>query len=382
MPICIYIYIYMVTSFSKHTSKLLQKSHKIKHPKLQRKEKKKKNMSETNIESYPPIFRQLYNPIQKPDTKNQQIKLNTPINNIDMLPIVDMQHLDLDNLDKICREWGIFRLVNHGIPTNLLKSLHEYAKKILDIPYEVKDGLIGNYPINYFWGTPALTKEGKPLRRRVSGHNFDWMEGFNVPFSQLCDSSPLIDDHTLFNPFRKLLEEYSEFITKTAVTIYEAMIESLKLDVQVARRNIDESSGLIRVYRYPKHSNNVGDIKGLHVHTDSSIVSILSEAEVGGLKFLKDDQWYDVQPVPGTLIVNLGDMMQVMSDDKYKSVQHKVELNKQKARLSVCYFVFPEKNTLLHSSIYKPFTYNDFRDRVQLDLKTIGHKIALQSFKL
>ncbi|KAH9623213.1 hypothetical protein KSS87_002425 [Heliosperma pusillum] len=338
-------------------------------------------MSESNFESYPPLFRPSNNMTQKPDTKNQQIKLDTSSNNIDMLPIVDMQHLDLDYLDKVCKEWGIFRLVNHGIPTNLFKSLQEHVKKIFDIPYEVKQGFVSKCPINYFWGTPALNQEGQALRRRVSGHNFDWMEGFNVPFSQLHNYHHLIDDHPLFNTFRKLLVEYCEFITKIASIIFEAMVESLRLDVQVARRNIDESSGLVRVYRYPKH-NNVDEIKGLHVHTDSSILSILSEDEVGGLKFLKDDRWYDAQPVPDTLIVNLGDMMQVVSDDKYKSVKHKVELNKHNERLSICYFVFPEENTLIHSSNYKPFTYNDFRAQVQLDLQTVGHKIALQSFKL
>ncbi|KAL2926969.1 Gibberellin 2-beta-dioxygenase 6 [Bienertia sinuspersici] len=180
----------------------------------------------------------------------------------------------------------------------------------------------------------------------------------------------------------KLLEEYKEHLTRIASTIFEAMILNLKPNnLDAIKEYLDESTGLIRVYRYPSHSNGE-QAKGLHEHTDSSILSILSEDQVGGLRFFKDEQWFKVKPNPTTLVVNLGDMMQVISDDEYKSVKHKVELNKEKERVSICYFVFPEENTLIHSSHFKPFTYNDFRAQVQLDLKTHGSKIGLVNFKL
>lgn len=50
---------------------------------------------------------------------------------------------------------------------------------------------------------------------------------------------------------------------------------------------------------------------GMEVHTDSSVLSILNQDEVGGLEVLKDKEWIEVRPVSNTLIVNLGDMMQV-----------------------------------------------------------------------
>ena len=74
--------------------------------------------------------------------------------------------------------------------------------------------------------------------------------------------------------------------------------------------------------------------------------------------------------------------LQALSDDEYKSVKHKVKLNKQEERVSICYFVFPQENTLIQSSKYKPFTYNEFRAQVQLDVKTVGSKIGLQNFRL
>ncbi|KAJ8446190.1 hypothetical protein Cgig2_015961 [Carnegiea gigantea] len=182
---------------------------------------------------------------------------------------------------------------------------------------------------------------------------------------------------------RNLLEEYRRHLTRLASTLFEAMVRGLGLKLELPRSTyLDESTELVRVYRYPRSSVDKELANGMHVHTDSSLLSILNEDQVGGLQFLKDDQWSDVKPIPSTLIVNLGDMMQALSDDEYKSVTHKVKLSKQKERVSICYFVFPQENALIHTSKYKPFTYNDFRAQVQLDVKTVGWKIGLQNFKL
>lgn len=310
---------------------------------------------------------------------------------MDPLPSIDMQCLDDNKLDKACREWGIFRVVNHGVPTELLRKLRDHSKTIFDLPFESKQGLAksANYcpPIKYFWGTPALSLSGVALPRASPALNLDWVEGLNVPLGQICPSLDpqhldLDHDDSLIIAFRNLLEEYRGHLTRLASTLFEAMVRSLKLELEQPKMYLDESTELVRVYRYPRGSVDHEQANGMHVHTDSSVLSILYEDEVGGLQFLKDDLWLDVKPIPTSLIVNLGDMMQALSDDEYKSVKHKVKLNKQRERVSICYFVFPEENTLIESSKYKPFTYNDFRAQVQHDVKTVGWKIGLQSFKL
>lgn len=72
-----------------------------------------------------------------------------------------------------------------------------------------------------------------------------------------------------------------------------------------------------------------------------------------------------------------------MSDDEYKSVEHKVMLNKYRERISVGYFVFPEENTLIVGSKgkYRPFTYKHFRAQVQEDVAKIGRKVGLSRFR-
>lgn len=89
------------------------------------------------------------------------------------------------------------------------------------------------------------------------------------------------------------------------------MAMKLKLDEEQSKSNLSESTGNIRVYRYP--SCSIPDTAwGIDVHTDSSVLSILYECEVGGLEVLRDDEWFQVKPICNALIVNLGDMMQVL----------------------------------------------------------------------
>lgn len=99
-------------------------------------------------------------------------------------------------------------------------------------------------------------------------------------------------------------------MSRIARTIFEAMVRNLHLDSTQSHSDLSESTGLVRVYRYPNFSK-ADEALGMEVHTDSSVLSILNEDQVGGLEVFKDDKWLLVQPIPGSLIVNLGDMMQV-----------------------------------------------------------------------
>jgi len=110
------------------------------------------------------------------------------------------------------------------------------------------------------------------------------------------------------------MEEYGKHITRIAVSLFEAIAQTLNLELSGNRRSeyLSESTGLIRVYRYPQSSEEAArEALGMEVHTDSSVISILREDESGGLEIMKGEEWFCVKPVANTLIVNLGDMMQV-----------------------------------------------------------------------
>ncbi|KAL3530896.1 hypothetical protein ACH5RR_010218 [Cinchona calisaya] len=334
--------------------------------------------TDSDDSSYPPLFR---------PRKTSQIlrvdsdEINQKVQEFDPLPLIDFECINHKKLDEACREWGMFRLINHGIPLTHLKKLHDHAKALFSLTYEKKETSFSNIPISYFWGTPGLTPSGVAIQRGSSPlQNINWVEGFHVLLNLL--SQLQYDDPTL-ESFRCVLEEYGRHQTRLATTIFEALALNLQLDCKRTRAYLSPATGHLRVHRYPCcYEAEQLQAWGIDVHTDSSVLSILHQDQVGGLQVYSHDQWFDVKPQFNSLIVHLGDMMQAMSDDIYVAAKHRVKVNKHKERMSVGYFVFPYENTVIESSKYKPFTYPDFRAEVQQDLKTVGHKIGLQKFKL
>ncbi|GKA61129.1 gibberellin 2-beta-dioxygenase 8 [Tanacetum coccineum] len=345
--------------------------------------------SVTTSLSYPPCFR--------PNSPQLSQQPNTPHDQKhelehDPLPVIDLQHINLKKLEEACKDWGIFRLVNHGIPLTLMSKVHEHVAKVFDIGFETKQNIFESIPasvLSYFWGTPALTPAGVALYK--DGDNkqsdqgtisYNWVEGLNYPLSQgsldFC-----LDQYPMVRDMRTSLEEYGVHQERIAKSIFGAMSQNLT-NCEENEGYLSPSTGILRVYRYPRSFfDKSTKVWGMEAHTDSSVVTILNQYEVAGLQVLSPiDEWIDAKPIPNTLLVHLGDMMQAISDDKYKSVKHRVMVNRERERISVGYFVFPDNDCVIRSSNYKPFTYLDFRNQVQHDIKNLGVKVGLSRFKL
>ncbi|KAK6159086.1 hypothetical protein DH2020_006400 [Rehmannia glutinosa] len=174
--------------------------------------------------------------------------------------------------------------------------------------------------------------------------------------------------------------EYGRHQTRIAETIFSTIAEDLNFPPPKSKSYLSMPTGFLRVYRYLRCP--MADQRwGINAHTDSSVFSILHQDQVGGLQVYKNNKWVDVKPIHDTLIVNLGDMMQAMSNDSYVSVTHRVKVNRHKERISIGYFVFPAEDAVIESSKYKPFTYADFQAEKEMDLKTVGKKIGLPRFR-
>ncbi|KAG0513744.1 hypothetical protein BDA96_10G128700 [Sorghum bicolor] len=88
---------------------------------------------------------------------------------------------------------------------------------------------------------------------------------------------------------------------------------------------------------------------GLVPHSDPGVLTVLAQDGIGGLQVKQNDEdgtsrWVDVKPVPGALVINVGDLLQIMSNDEYKSVDHRVIMNtREEARVSIAIFFNPGK---------------------------------------
>ncbi|GJW68732.1 DMR6-like oxygenase 2-like protein [Tanacetum coccineum] len=88
---------------------------------------------------------------------------------------------------------------------------------------------------------------------------------------------------------------------------------------------------------------------GVGRHKDALVLTILAQDDVGGpeVKRKSDGEWIFVKPAPNTFIINVGDIIQVWSNDRYESVEHRVILNSKKERFSIPFFLCPSYDTVV-----------------------------------
>jgi len=110
---------------------------------------------------------------------------------------------------------------------------------------------------------------------------------------------------------------------------------------------------------------------GLAAHTDSTLLTILYQNNISGLQVhRKGTGWVTVAPVPGGLVINVGDLLHILSNGLYPSVLHRVLVNRVKQRLSVAYLCGPPPNVEIcpHENLvgpnqprlYKSVTWNEY----------------------
>ncbi|KAF7033954.1 hypothetical protein CFC21_045016 [Triticum aestivum] len=307
------------------------------------------------------------------------------------LPTVDLEAEEsrlTEQLAAACRDPGVFRLVNHGVPCELTARLFGLARGLLELDAANKSRLPG-----YFCGTPALA--ALPVKE------INWLEGLHVEATAAHgdrshsspDGADGEADGTAFSKFREAVSgEYVAHMARIARKLFDALAAGeLGLDSEQRASYLTERGSIFRAYRYPASGAGRRQL-GMEAHTDSSVLSILNQDMVGGLQVFYGGRWLAVRPVEGAVVVNVGDMLQAMSGDAYRSPEHRVVAPgwTEADRMSLCYFAFPEEDAVIvgpasacrPEELYRAFSYGEFREQVQADVKATGSKVGLARFRL
>ncbi|KAE8022540.1 hypothetical protein FH972_008331 [Carpinus fangiana] len=274
------------------------------------------------------------------DSHNSSETTNTQIT----IPVIDLSDIVGRRADKVAvvrraaEEGGFFQVVNHGIAERVLEDMLEAARGFHELPTEVK--------ADYY------SRESMRKVRYFSNYRL-----YNLRFANWRDTlgcvmgpEPL-DPQELPLVCRDIIIEYSKQVHKLGITLFELLSEALGLkpDHLIDLECANGHQVLCHYYpACPEPELTMGAAK----HSDPDFLTILLQDHIGGLQVLHQNHYIDVPPIPGALIVNIGDLLQLMSNDRFKSVEHRVLTNKQGPRVSVaCFFT-----THLHPStmIYGP----------------------------
>ncbi|KAK1362998.1 Gibberellin 3-beta-dioxygenase 1 [Heracleum sosnowskyi] len=169
------------------------------------------------------------------------------------------------------------------------------------------------------------------------------------------------------------------------------MLESLGItEVDIDRASREGKSGgeaVIQLNSYPV-CPDPDRAMGLAAHTDSSLLTILHQNKTSGLQiFKKGTGWLTVQPQTGVLVVNIGDLMHILSNGLYPTVLHRALVNGKQQRISVAYIYGPPANVHIsplpklvdhyHLCLYRPVTWSEY-----LELKSKHFRDTLSVIRI
>ncbi|KAH1261387.1 Protein DMR6-LIKE OXYGENASE 1 [Glycine max] len=299
---------------------------------------------------------------------------------IDLSPITNHRVSDpsaieglVKEIGSACNEWGFFQVTNHGVPLTLRQNIEKASKLFFAQSAEEKRKVSRNEssPAGYY-----DTEHTKNVR--------DWKEVFDFLAKEPTFIPVTSDEHddrvnqwTNQSPeyplnFRVVTQEYIQEMEKLSFKILELIALSLGLEAKRFEEFfIKDQTSFIRLNHYPPCP--YPDLAlGVGRHKDPGALTILAQDEVGGLEVRRkaDQEWIRVKPTPDAYIINIGDTVQVWSNDAYESVDHRVVVNSEKERFSIPFFFFPAHDTEVkpleelineqNPSKYRPYKWGKF----------------------
>ena len=234
----------------------------------------------------------------------------------------------------------------------------------------------------------------------------------HVPYPDAADDDPRnfhavdgVNQWPDLDGFRTTMIEYLAACEQLALRLLAMFSEALGEEPDRLHRHFGpDHTSFVRLNYYPTSDpltadeaaaadvTPLGDM-ALHHHSDAGAMTLLLQDQVGGLQVLVGDTWIDVEPIPGAIVVNFGDMMQVWSNDRFKAALHRVAPRTTKARYSLPYFFNPSYDTdyaPLPGAVaageqphYRTINWGDFRQaRADGDFADYGHEIQIADFRL
>ncbi|KAG6633818.1 protein DMR6-LIKE OXYGENASE 2-like [Carya illinoinensis] len=285
------------------------------------------------------------------------------------IPLIDLQGLEGPNREDIikqigqaCQHDGFFQVKNHGIPVTMISKIMDVAREFFRLPESERMKNYSDDPSK----TTRLSASFNVKTETVSSWR-DFLRLHCYPLEDYVHEWPS-------NPpsFREDLAEYCTSIRGLVLRLLEAISESLGLQRDYIEKALGKQAQHMALNYYPPCPQPELTY-GLPGHTDPNLITILLQDDVPGLQVLRNGKWIAVNPIPNTFIINIGDQMQVISNDQHKSVLHRAVVNCNKERISIPTFYCPSPDAVIgpakelinddQPAVYRNFTYGEYYEK-------------------
>lgn len=252
------------------------------------------------------------------------------------IPIIDVNKLldpqsskeECENLGSACKHWGFFQVINHGVPNEVICNFRNDMTEFFKQPLEAKKAysmIPGNLQ---GYGQHFVVSENQKL---------DWADLFSLMLRPI-DSRDMRFWPSHPPSFRNSVDRYSS----EAAKLVSCLLKFLAVDMGVEPESFLEIfSGQpqsMRMTYYPP-CKQASKVVGLSPHTDRMGLTLLLQAnDVQGLQIRKDGKWVAINALDGAFIVNVGDTLEILSNGRYKSIEHRAMVHPTRERMSAALF--------------------------------------------
>jgi isopenicillin N synthase-like dioxygenase len=219
--------------------------------------------------------------------------------------------------------FGFAIISDHGIPAELIARAEDKAKAFFALPEEVKK----SYHIAGGGGARGYTPFGIETAKGATAYDLKefWHVGRELPaghpFAEVM--APNVWPQEV-QSFRDTFLELFAAFDRAGLRILEAIARHLGLAPDYFEDTVRDGNSVLRLLHYPPTDGNGPNVRA-GAHEDINTITLLLGAEEAGLQLLdRDGQWLPVSPREGELVVNIGDMLQRLTNNVLKSTSHRV----------------------------------------------------------
>ncbi|XP_022732774.1 leucoanthocyanidin dioxygenase-like [Durio zibethinus] len=267
------------------------------------------------------------------------------------VPTIDLKEIDSEDVEvrercrqelkKAAMEWGVMHLVNHGISDELMDRVKKAGQKFFELPVEEKEKYANDQ------GSGKIQGYGSKLANNASGQ-LEWEDYFfHLVYPE--EKRDLSIWPKTPSDYIDVTSEYARQLRGLATKILSALslclgLEEGRLEKEVG--GLEELLLQMKINYYPKCPQPELAL-GVEAHTDVSALTFILHNMVPGLQLFYEGKWITAKCVPNSIIMHIGDTIEILSNGKYKSILHRGLVNKEKVRISWAVFCEPPKEKII-----------------------------------